>query len=449
MPRRVLIATYEELPELDVDGPALIAALRAEGIDAEPVVWTRCSRPSEPVLIRSTWDYPQQPTDFVAWVRSLRAVINSSAMIEWNVDKRYLAELRDRGVPVVPTWFLVPDTGPTLAELVAGELASTYPGSEIVVKPAIGASSCDTIRVDPRNDDDMASAGRLVESIHRSGRAVLVQPYLARIDSDGEVSLVYFDGDYSHAVLRQPVLVPERGEVHPEVEETRLIDATPAMLEIATNTLDVVTDLVHRPVYARIDLLPGDTGHLLGEIELIEPSLFLHAPGAPARFARAISQALSSPDLTGFAPYVPRVTTALGPRTVAPTAPRWASRSTRSTFPATPSRHGRPTLPWNCLRSRRRGRPPTTMASASSSSITDATPPGSGAAGGPSTRSSTSVSIGSVPVGCNLSPNPMSDASGSWPFTPTNVAPGSTPCSPRAPTRPVISRTPWTKVEPH
>lgn len=316
MPRRVLIATYEELPELDVDGPALIAALRAEGIDAEPVVWTRCSRPSEPVLIRSTWDYPQQPTDFVAWVRSLRAVINSSAMIEWNVDKRYLAELRDRGVPVVPTWFLVPDTGPTLAELVAGELASTYPGSEIVVKPAIGASSCDTIRVDPRNDDDMASAGRLVESIHRSGRAVLVQPYLARIDSDGEVSLVYFDGDYSHAVLRQPVLVPERGEVHPGVEETRLIDATPAMLEIATNTLDVVTDLVHRPVNARIDLLPGDTGHLLGEIELIEPSLFLHAPGAPARFARAISQALSSPDLTGFAPYVPRVTTALGPRTV-------------------------------------------------------------------------------------------------------------------------------------
>jgi hypothetical protein len=132
--------------------------------------------------------------------------------------------------------------------------------------------------------------------LHESGRVVLVQPYLDAIDTVGETALIYVDGEFSHAVRKDPLL--PAAIVHPVegpslyVEET--IEArAPSEGELAVGAAATAA-VRHRfgadQLYARVDLLAGPDGPVLVELELTEPSLFLqHSAGAATRFAAAIA----------------------------------------------------------------------------------------------------------------------------------------------------------------
>lgn len=276
---RIAIATAAAVPKLDEDGPALVAALAARGCHAEPVVWTdpRVDWGAfDGVTIRSTWDYAPRHAEFLAWTERVAAVtrlLNPPAVVRWNTDKRYLADLAP--APVVPTTFLAP-----------GE-AFAAPAGEYVVKPTVSAGSRDTGRY--RGADPAARA--LVDQIHSSGRTVMVQSYVSGVDTAGETALLYFNGVFSHAIRKGQMLRLEDGIEQGLFRQEQITARTPNAAEraVADQVLAAMPFSAGDLPYARVDLVPGPDGPLLLELELTEPSVFLtYANGAADRFADAL-----------------------------------------------------------------------------------------------------------------------------------------------------------------
>lgn len=276
----IALATCSMLPDGNDDVRALTAALASLGIDAEPAIWdgdVDWSR-HDLVVIRSTWDYTGKRDAFVAWAESLPHVLNPAGVVQWNTDKRYLRDLSDAGLPVVPTLW-DPD-----------DIPSGWP--EYVIKPAVSIGSRDTARWGPGEED---AARAHLRSLRDAGRTVMVQPYLSAVDTAGETALIFCDGEYSHAGRKAQILTPGAGVQGPVRDDaTRgqvtASTATDAELEVARRALVAVPggeDLL----YARVDLIPGPDGSpLIIELELTEPNLYLHhAPGSATRFAKAIA----------------------------------------------------------------------------------------------------------------------------------------------------------------
>jgi hypothetical protein len=150
-----------------------------------------------------------------------------------------------------------------------------------MVKPVVSAGARDTARY-AAGEDSCGHVARLLGE----GRAVMVQPYQAAVDVEGETSLLFVDGALSHAARKAPVLVPGAG--HPDDVEITPRTPTAAQREVAVAALAAVP-LPGPLLYARVDLLPGPDGPLLVELELTEPSMFLFTdPGAAGRFADAV-----------------------------------------------------------------------------------------------------------------------------------------------------------------
>ena len=242
------------------------------------------------VVIRNTWDYTDDREAFLAWTReveSATALLNPAEIVRWNTDKVYLRDLIEAGVPVVPTDFL--DPGMDVAEW------SPPAADEYVIKPAVSAGSRDTMRYGSGDED---SARQLIARLLDAGRVVMVQPYLAAVDTLGETAMLHFNGEFSHSIRKGPLLV--RGREAERVEGLFVqeqIDArTPSAAEraVADQVLDLVPGGRERLLYARVDVIPDvDGAPLLLELELSEPSVFLaHDAGAAARFAGAIAARL-------------------------------------------------------------------------------------------------------------------------------------------------------------
>ncbi|OLB81179.1 MAG: hypothetical protein AUI14_04315 [Actinobacteria bacterium 13_2_20CM_2_71_6] len=281
---RVALVTCHELPDLDPDDRLLIEPLRARGVRTEAVAWDDPAADwagYDLAVLRSPWDYVPRRAEFLAWARTVPALANPAGIVEWNTDKRYLAELAAAGVPVVPTGWLSPGDPPWAAPA----------EGEYVVKPAISAGSADTGRYDLGDPEHRVLAQRHAARLRTAGRVTMVQPYLPAVDSYGETALLYLGGRYSHAIRKGPLLdgpdVGMDGLYRPEEISAR--EPSPAEREVAEDIMGKVpgrTDLL----YARVDLIPGPDGApLLIELELTEPSLFLgYARGAATRLADAI-----------------------------------------------------------------------------------------------------------------------------------------------------------------
>ena len=234
------------------------------------------------VVIQTCWDYHLRAREFLAWADGVEAggtsVINAPGLLRWNHHKRYLAALQQAGIPVVPTAVLA-DPGADLEAIAAG-----WDARELVVKPAVSASAMSTWRVIPGT----AEATRRLGEILARGEAI-VQPFLEDIEA-GEYSLIFFDGAFSHAVLKIPAAGDFRvqgelgGRTQPVVPPRPAIEAARRVLEAAPAL----------PTYARVDGVLTGSAFVLMELELIEPELFLWtAEGAPARFAGRVVDRLA------------------------------------------------------------------------------------------------------------------------------------------------------------
>jgi hypothetical protein len=275
----------------------VLPALEARGVRAQFAVWDDTSVPWDEfdlVVVRHPYDYARRRDAFLTWAEALaERVQNPAPVLRWNTDKRYLTELAEAGVPVVPTTFVAPtDPAPELE-------------GEVVVKPSVSAGSRDTGRFGPAAH---GQALELVERIGRSGRAAMVQPYLEGVDSTGETALVFIAGELSHVLRKRPVLRPD--EVAPTADDQigaalamyddQLVapsQAGDAQRELAQNLIGWLrTRFGATPLYARVDLVPGADGSpVLLELEVTEPALYLaFAPGSAERLAGAILGCLQS-----------------------------------------------------------------------------------------------------------------------------------------------------------
>jgi hypothetical protein len=274
---RVALVTCAQWPDLDDDGPEVLAALDRVGVEGVPAVWDDAAvdwASYDLAVVRSTWDYVPRCQEFLGWAGSVPRLANPAGVLAWNTDKRYLGELAAAGVPVVPTVFVAP-----------GEPVPV-PAHEHVVKPTVSAGAADTVRFAAGEDSTAHTATLLA-----AGRTAMVQPYQAAIDVAGETALFFFSGRYSHAVRKAAILVP--GLADPFAAEVTAAEATPAQLDLANTALAAVP-FPEPLLYARVDVVPGPGGSpVLMELELTEPSLFLdRVPGSADRFAAAVRSAL-------------------------------------------------------------------------------------------------------------------------------------------------------------
>jgi glutathione synthase/RimK-type ligase-like ATP-grasp enzyme len=293
--RPIALVTARAARDLDVDLAPLLAALEESRLKAVVVEW------DDPaidwsgfslVLLRSTWDYSTRLGEFLGWLERSSAattVHNPLELVRWNVDKHYLADLERKGVSIVPSQFIEPgdDAADTLHHFL-----QQHPRGDLVIKPAVGAGSRDAQR---HGREDRAAMLAHITRLLDQRRSVLAQPYLERVDVQGETALVYFEGRYSHAfgkgALLQRGQEPTRALFAPEVITPR----TPAPEERALAERVLAALPFDSPLYARVDLIrAADGSPCLLELELAEPSLYFgHSAGSAARFAAVIERRLA------------------------------------------------------------------------------------------------------------------------------------------------------------
>ncbi|MFN2433485.1 MAG: RimK family alpha-L-glutamate ligase [Gemmatimonadota bacterium] len=282
--------TCRALPKGTADDRLLIEPLREAGLGAVFVSWDDRRTDwgaFQAVVLRSAWDYHVRTSRFLQWVEGCSAaggrLWNPPAVIRWNHHKRYLRTLEERGVSVVPTEWLARGSDPDLADVVRRR-----GWSRAVLKPAVSASARRTRIV----GGDVTEADRRALRASLRAADVMLQPFLERVTHEGEWSLVFLGGRFSHAVLKRPA--PGDFRVQESFGGTSLPVSPPAALvESARRALEVVDgDLL----YARVDGVRDSDGLRVIELELIEPSLFLsHDGGAPARFVEALSARIRGP----------------------------------------------------------------------------------------------------------------------------------------------------------
>ncbi|HEY2712791.1 MAG TPA: hypothetical protein VGI60_09780 [Chthoniobacterales bacterium] len=268
-----------------IDDELAYAPLAALGWRVETISWRTPScdwRAYDAVVIRSTWDYNDDPDAFLAVLakieRSGTRLFNPLDLVRWNIRKTYLRDLAARGVSVVPTIWrdrLIPQELAVLIEEVATD--------EVVIKPVVGLNARGVFRVDAGS----ARQPSAELSAYYARRELMVQPFLSHVVTEGEFSLSYFKGELSHAILKTPrssdfrVQEEHGGFIRRVQPEAELVRAG----EMALRALDSV------PLYARADFVRAndDNGFWLIELELIEPSLYLRTDAdAPQRFAQAL-----------------------------------------------------------------------------------------------------------------------------------------------------------------
>jgi glutathione synthase/RimK-type ligase-like ATP-grasp enzyme len=282
------LATSSKYPNLTAADRLLFDPLFRHGFKAEPAIWNDPDQDWShfaAVVIRSCWDYHLHPEKFLAWITQLESaqipILNPAPLLRWNANKSYLRDLDTRGIPIVPT-FWPDESGPITLKESLHELG----WRQAVVKPRISATAYGTQLVTP---EDAATAQPLFDELRR-GPGVMLQKFMDTITAEGEWSLIFFAGTFSHAILKQP----QAGEFRVQNDfggTARLADPLSHVLDSATRAVHAVDPTV----YARVDGVVAEDRFVLMELELIEPMLFLaDHPEAPSCFADAIAQALAA-----------------------------------------------------------------------------------------------------------------------------------------------------------
>ncbi|MFC4541226.1 RimK family alpha-L-glutamate ligase [Halosolutus amylolyticus] len=290
---RIGIVTGTRAPELTDDGRAVASELRDRGYEAEPVIWSESgvdwSR-FDGLVVRSCWQYYEDPDAFRAWLGTVErngvVVVNPPDVIRWNVHKFYLRDLETAGVSVVPTAYV--DRG---ADVDLGTVLARNDWTDAVIKPAIGTSSSGVWRASTPIGPDAADRFEA----QRAERDLLVQQFAPEV-LDGELSLIFFGGAYSHA--NRSVPADDDFRAHPDFGvSTAAIDPAADLVAQARTVLEAAAN-VHsidpsELTYARVDGVERGGSFELIELELIEPYLGLsRTDGALDRFVDAIDAAL-------------------------------------------------------------------------------------------------------------------------------------------------------------
>ena len=276
----------DDMGDYVTDADLSIEAMAARAWVVDMVTWQDASvnwDDYDAVYICTPWDYPQHPGKFIEVLKridcSSATLVNCLSLVEWTLAKSYLRDLEARGAAIVPSsWYEDIDAA------MFPEFFAEHATNKVVIKPLIGANAVDTcVLTNPVPEETVAN---LLQAY--SGRSYFVQPFIQQIQHEGEYSLFFFAGEYSHAILKSP----KAGDFRVQEEHGANIvsvEADTALVDVAKRVISLVDP---QPVYVRADFVRGDSGqHLLMELELIEPSLYFRmSAGAAERFATAFDE---------------------------------------------------------------------------------------------------------------------------------------------------------------
>lgn len=286
MAKKCAYLTMTDPGDFVTDYDVSFDAMSDLGWQVETVPWRDTSidwDDYDAVYICTPWDYPQHAEQFLEVLGAIDGssaiLVNELSLVRWTLNKTYLRDLEERGAAIVPSiWFDDFDS------LQIPHWFNTLGSDKLVIKPDVGANAQDTFVLTQPVPDELSSY--LLETF--ANRPFFVQPFMENIQSEGEYSLFFFGGEYSHAILKTPEDSDFRTQEEHGAEITSVI-ATQRQIETARQVLSLV---VPEPAYVRADFVRDDDDNfLLMELELIEPSLYLRTdPGAAARFAAAFDR---------------------------------------------------------------------------------------------------------------------------------------------------------------
>ncbi len=289
MQKRVAFLSTDNLEKFFTYDKLLIEPMKNIGWIAEEVSWRNENvnwSDYDSVIVRSTWDYQNDSEKFIGVLEKINCVShleNDLDLMKWNMNKNYLFDLEQKGVKIVDTiWER------KFNRNLAHEYFDKLGTDEIIIKPNISANADNTFRLTREKLDK--NLGQL-EKIF-TAREYMVQPFLNSIIEEGEYSLFFFDGKFSHSVLKKPkendfrVQEEHGGNIQPFKVSSELI----SIAENITKKLSTI------PLYGRVDLVrTKENEFALIELELIEPSLYLNKDDhSPAKFVKAFEERITN-----------------------------------------------------------------------------------------------------------------------------------------------------------
>lgn len=285
--KKIAIVTYPEKQEIQPDDSLFTELLEKSGAqvigicwDDEKTVWTDFDL----VIIRSPWDYYKRENEFHLWLDKLENqkanVLNPVMVIRTNMEKSYLRKLEDSGVSIIPTRWIAKNKPTSLKKILTNQH-----WKKAVVKPTVSAGSYETFVTTFESAETDQTQFELITK--KCG--VMIQPFMDEIISNGEISMLFFNGEFSHAVLKKPQqgdfrVQPKFGSSITEFQPDEvLLKTAKSIVEKVSNSL----------LYARVDGIISNGKFLLMELELIEPMLFLaYGKQSAKRFADAVMERL-------------------------------------------------------------------------------------------------------------------------------------------------------------
>ncbi|MEZ4705707.1 MAG: hypothetical protein R3A44_00795 [Caldilineaceae bacterium] len=285
---KIIFTTCNRWPELYESDQLIADALLALGHQVHAVRWQDNFQrfvDADLIILRAHWDYHYELPAFQQWLERLKTaalpVHNPPPLVRWNLAKRNLFELQEKGISIPATAVLEPGADPAVIYAAQG-------WTQAVIKPLVGASGHLVERV---NHDALATWKTQVRT-QRPQAHWLIQEFLPEIQTSGELSLVFLGGDFSHAIAKRP----NSGEFRITSQYRGQIERIEPSLAIMMQARQILAVLPETPLYARVDgVVKTDGRFCLIELELNEPGLyFMHAPEQPTRFAQVINAQLAS-----------------------------------------------------------------------------------------------------------------------------------------------------------
>lgn len=287
MKTSIALVTCAEYPDLCEDDRLLVPAFERRGCRAEPALWDDPKRrwgDYGAVVLRSTWDYHRRFPEFLRWLDQLERdsapIWNRMPTLRWNINKRYLQDLAVAGVRVTPTVWVPMGSAVTLRDLM-----ESVQSEALVVKPAVSASAFETWRTErAQASENEARFSRLV-----AHRDLMVQPFLPVFETDGEISHVFLNGTFSHAVRKRP----RPGDFRVQEEHGGTAERAVVSGDLVRQAERALAAAPEATLYARVDGVVMDGGLVVTELELVEPRLYFGWEETAAdRFADALLAAI-------------------------------------------------------------------------------------------------------------------------------------------------------------
>jgi len=283
--KKCAILTMDKLDDFVDYDKILDQPMAGLGWDVEHVSWRKENinwNQYQAVIIRSTWDYQDDANAFMQVLSEIEnsnsVLLNSLNIVKWNINKNYLREVEKKGAEIIPTlWLETFDFS-----LVSGYF-DYFKTEQIVIKPTVSANSDNAFWL--KKDSFNQHKKRLEKSLFN--RQLMVQPFIPAIIDEGEYSIFYFAGSYSHCILKTPKL----GDFRVQEEHGGILQSISPSQKILSAGKKAIETIPEKVLYARVDLVEYQGVYKLMEIELIEPSLYFNLDASAAnRFSKAFDQ---------------------------------------------------------------------------------------------------------------------------------------------------------------